>query len=113
MKLLWTHEALTRLIEIEGYIAHDSPVRAREFRARLIKRVQSISNNPRKGRIVPEFSLPDLRELIYKNYRIVYRIINNTVEILTVFESHGLIRIKGLKKNRSGTSDPYHKTPAR
>ncbi len=98
MKLLWTHEALARLIEIEGYIADDSPVRAREFSARLIKRAQSISNNPRKGRIVPEFSLPALRELIYKKYRIVYRIQNNTIEILTVFESHSLIRVKELIK---------------
>ena len=98
MKLLWTHEALERIVEIEKYIAKDSPVRAKEFIIQLIKRAQSIQNNPRRGRIVPEFSLVDLRELIYKNYRIVYRIRKDTIEILTVFESHGLIRVKEIFK---------------
>ena len=98
MKLLWTHEALERIVEIEKYIAKDSPVRAKEFIIQLIKRAQSIQNNPRRGRIVPEFSLVDLRELIYKNYRIVYRIRKDTIEILTVFESYRLIRVKEIFK---------------
>ena len=98
MKLLWTHEVLERIVEIEKYIAKDSPVRAKEFIIQLIKRVQSIKNNPRRGRIVPEFSLVDLRELIYKNYRIVYRIRKDNIEILTVFESHLLIRVKEIFK---------------
>jgi plasmid stabilization system protein ParE len=38
MKLLWTHEALERIVEIEKYIAKDSPVRAKEFIIQLIKR---------------------------------------------------------------------------
>jgi toxin ParE1/3/4 len=99
MKLLWTHEALGGIFEIEKYIAEDNPSRAKEFSLELIKRTQSILKNPRRGRIVPEYLISDLRELIYKNYIIVYKINNNVIVILTVFESHRLIRNKEVFKN--------------
>ena len=36
MKLVWTQEALNKLIEIEEYISKDSPARAIKFVDRLI-----------------------------------------------------------------------------
>jgi addiction module RelE/StbE family toxin len=98
MKFTWTQEALNRLIEIEKYIAEDSPTRAQKFTNQIIQRAESLKKYPKKGRIVPEFSIPELRELIYKNYRIVYIVKNESLEILTVFESHKLIHINELIK---------------
>ncbi len=46
------------------------------------------------GRTVPEIANPDIRELVFKKYRIVYRLKANCVEILTVFEGHRLLRIE-------------------
>lgn len=96
MKITWTHEALKRLIEIEDYIAEDSQTRAVKFINQIIQKAESLKKHPQKGRIVPEFSIPELRELIYKNYRIVYKIKNESLEILTVFEAHRLIRKREL-----------------
>ncbi|MBL7128814.1 MAG: type II toxin-antitoxin system RelE/ParE family toxin [Ignavibacteria bacterium] len=93
MRVVWTNEALERLIEIEGFIAQDSPQRAERFVDYLIKQGESISKNPNIGRIVPEISNPDIRELIAKKYRIVYRVKKSIIEILTVFEGHRLLRI--------------------
>jgi plasmid stabilization system protein ParE len=70
VKLAWTQEALEKLVEIEEYISKDSPARAEKFINQLIGRAESLSKNPNKGRIVPEFLIPELRELIFKNYRI-------------------------------------------
>ena len=67
MKLTWTNESLNRLIEIEEYISEDSPRRAVNFVSQLILKTESLKKHPRKGRIVPEFSIPEIRELIYKN----------------------------------------------
>ena len=92
MKLVWTHEALEKLVEIEEYISKDSPAKAEKFINQLIRRAESLSKNPHKGRIVPEFLIPELRELILKNYRIVYLLREDSIEIITVFESHRLIR---------------------
>ncbi|NUM74661.1 type II toxin-antitoxin system RelE/ParE family toxin [candidate division KSB1 bacterium] len=92
MKVVWTKEALEQLVEIEAFIARGSSARANEFVERLIKRGQSLARFPYRGRIVPEFSQPEIREIFEKSYRIVYRIHKARVEILTVFEGHRLLR---------------------
>jgi toxin ParE1/3/4 len=94
MKIRWTHEALNQLIEIEDYISKDSPVRAIQFVNQLIEHAESISDKPRMGRVVPELANPDIRELIFKKYRTVYRLEKNYIEVLTVFEGHRMLRVK-------------------
>jgi toxin ParE1/3/4 len=93
IKIRWTHEALLRLFEIEDFISQDSPDRARKFVDQIIEHTGSLSDNPLSGRTVPEISNPDIRELIFKKYRIVYRINGKYLDILTVFEGHRLLRI--------------------
>ncbi len=100
MKIRWTHEALDQLIEIEDYISKDSPARAIQFVDQLIEHAESISDKPRVGRIVPELANPDIRELILKKYRIVYRLDKNYIEVLTVFEGHRMLRVKNLILSR-------------
>ncbi|MBI4743835.1 MAG: type II toxin-antitoxin system RelE/ParE family toxin [Actinobacteria bacterium] len=97
-KIIWTHEALVQLTEIEDYISKASPERAAKFIDQLIGRAEAVlSDKPRAGRTVPEIANPDIRELIFKNYRIVYRLNENNVEILTVFEGHRLLQIGDLE----------------
>ena len=94
MKIKWTNETLERLIEIEEFISKDSPERAAIFVDQLIEHAEeSLPGNPRMGRTVPEIANPDIRELIFRKYRIVYRITKNRIEILTVFEGHRLLRL--------------------
>ena len=97
-KLLWTSEALNRLVEIEEYIAQDSETRAQKFTKSIINSTSALTQYPQKGRIVPEFNISGIREIIYKNYRIVYRINKDQIQILTVFEAHRLIRIEEVFK---------------
>ncbi len=92
MNLIWSKEALERLSEIEEFIGRDNPERAETFVDYLISQGESILNNPLIGRILPEISNPDIREVIAKRYRIVYRITEGRIEILTVFEGHRLLR---------------------
>lgn len=92
MKLLWTKESLIKLQEIETYISSDNPDVAIELIDKIILLAESLTENPEKGRIVPELSLSQIRELIYKNYRLVYLLKKNSIEILTVFEGHRLLR---------------------
>ena len=39
---------------------------------------------PEIGRKVPETDDPNIRELIFQNYRIIYRIFNDVVQIIAV-----------------------------
>ncbi|PIP36939.1 MAG: plasmid stabilization protein [Desulfobacterales bacterium CG07_land_8_20_14_0_80_52_14] len=91
MKIRWTHEALLRLFEIEDFISQDSPDRARKFVDQIVEHTKSLSDNPLSGRTVPEISSPDLKELIFRKYRIVYRMNKNNLDILTVFDGHRLL----------------------
>ena len=92
MKIIWTGEALDKLTEIEEFIAKDSPQRAERFINYLIKHTELISENPEIGRIVPEISNATIRELIIKEYRMVYKLQKNVILILSVFEGHRLLR---------------------
>jgi toxin ParE1/3/4 len=99
MKIFWTKEALLRLQEIEEYISKDNPIGAIEFVDKLITIAETIIDNPQKGRIVPELSLENIRELLHQNYRIVYLIKKNSVDILTVFEGHQLLKKEEIFKS--------------
>jgi len=88
------------LFEIEDYISQDSPERAEKFVVQLIEHAETLSDKPLRGRTVPEISNPDIRELIFRKYRIVYRIKGNNLDILTVFEGHRLLRIDEIEEWR-------------
>lgn len=59
--------------------------------ARLVSAPERLVQFPESGRMVPEFRLPYLRELIVRPYRIVYRLRGDVVEIVTVFHSARLL----------------------
>jgi plasmid stabilization system protein ParE len=92
VKLLWTKEAIFNLHEIENFIARDNLDIAIKFVDKLIDKADTLVENPKKGRVVPELSVEQIREILYKNYRIVYLLKKNSIDILTVFESHKLLR---------------------
>ncbi len=64
MKIHWTDTALDHLSAIHNYIALDSKQYAKRIVDRLTKRSQQIGNFPQSGRIVPEFEMEQIREVI-------------------------------------------------
>lgn len=86
-KLIWSPVAAANLEEICDYIAKDSEYYARLFAQRITALIETIPEFPMMGRIVPEYQREDLRERIFQNYRIVYRIKPEVIEIVAI--SHG------------------------
>ncbi len=85
-KVVWTLKSVTHLEAIHDYIARDSAVYARRFVHDLIKTTDRLGSFPLSGRVVPELAVPDVREVIFRNYRIVYRVKagQNMVEVISV-----------------------------
>lgn len=52
---------------------------------------------PLSGRVVPEINKQEIREVIFGNYRIVYRLREDEVEILTVHHGAQLLTADKLK----------------
>ena len=90
--MVWTERALNDLCDIEDYIAQDSPRAAVAMVERLIARVETLREHPRKGRMVPEVGSKDIREVLVGNYRLVYRLKQNRIEVLQVFQGSRLLR---------------------
>ena len=86
-QIKWSLKALNNLEEIYNYIASDSKYYASLFAKRTIAIVKDIPKFPQAGRIVPEYNNKNLREKIYQNYRIVYRIKKNYIEIVAIIHS--------------------------
>ena len=93
VRIEWIERSLEDLNEIHDYIARDSKTYANLFIKKLYDAVQKLKEFPKMGRIVPEINILSVREIIFQNYRIVYRIINNNVEIITIFYGSRLLRL--------------------
>lgn len=65
-EVILSPRAIQDLHEIVRYIAWDSPNDAEQFGNKLLDRAQSLSSLPERGRVVPEFKDPQIRELILK-----------------------------------------------
>ncbi|NOX64220.1 MAG: type II toxin-antitoxin system RelE/ParE family toxin [Chlorobi bacterium] len=76
---------------MENFISQDNLNAAIKLIDKIISLAEDLVDYPRKGRIVPELSIDQIREILYKNYRIVYLIKKNSIDIITVFESHKLL----------------------
>ena len=93
VRIEWTERSLEDLNEIHDYIARDSKNYAHLFVKKIYETVQKLKDFPNIGRAVPEVNNPSVREIIFHNYRIVYRNLDNYVEIITVIHGSRLLRI--------------------
>lgn len=86
-KIRWTDSARADLRAIHAYIARDSAVYAQRMVERLRKAVERLKRFPGSGARVHEWDRPDLREVVVGNYRVVYRLKESVVEIITVIHA--------------------------
>ena len=74
MRIIWPPLAVDRASEIADYIAQHKPSAAEKWIDTVFSKVEQLKSSPEIGRIVPEINDSQFRELIYGNYRIIYRI---------------------------------------
>jgi toxin ParE1/3/4 len=89
-KVEWAATAEVDLKQIINYIAIDSPGNALQILERIRQKVSALYTLPERGRIVPELQEQGIniyRELIISPWRIVYRISDTTVYVLSIIDS--------------------------
>lgn len=90
-RLIWTIQAIDDIECICEYIARDSQNYARTFAQNIVSSVKKLELLPASGRAVPELGDENIRELILGNYRVIYRLGTDVVEILTIYHSARLL----------------------
>ncbi|NVJ48198.1 MAG: type II toxin-antitoxin system RelE/ParE family toxin [Cytophagia bacterium] len=88
VQIKWTNLAVFDLKEIYEYIARDSKKYAQLQVIKIKARTNILKKNLLAGKVNPELSNPDFRELVEGNYRIIYKVVSpERVDILTVHHS--------------------------
>jgi toxin ParE1/3/4 len=89
-KVEWATVAENDLKHIINHTAADSPSNALQIFKKIRQKASSLYAFPERGRIVPELQGQGIyiyRELIIAPWRIVYRIADGTVFVLSIIDS--------------------------
>lgn len=88
VKVNWSKQAIEDIHRIQEYYLGFSESYGFKLVDQIFEKEILISSHPEIGRIVPEVNNKNLREIIFKNYRIIYAIFDSQrISVLTVHES--------------------------
>lgn len=89
-KIIWSKTAHADLATIIEYIAQDSPTNAIKILKNIKSKAAKLYLSPQRGRIIPELQeqgITQYRELIINPWRLMYRIADETVFVLSVIDA--------------------------
>jgi plasmid stabilization system protein ParE len=62
-----------------------------KFAKAIIKHIEVLSEHPDIGRVVPEFELEHIREIIHNPFRVIYQRDTNSIKVIRVWRSERLL----------------------
>jgi len=77
----------------DWYIEQQVPDVGEKLLREIIAQVERLVDFPESGRIVPEFEIMNLREIIFPPFRIVYRLDKNRARIVRIWRSERLLKM--------------------
>lgn len=94
ISIIFAESAILDLEEIRDYYCEQQvPEFGERFLQEIITLIESLPTHPNRGRIVPEFNQPLLRELIHPPFRIVYRRHHLKISIVRIWRSERLMTL--------------------
>lgn len=84
MKIRWSVLAIERVAEIAEYIQRDNPMAAEKWVESVFQVVGQLAQFPESGRIIPVIKQQHFREIIHGHYRVIYRLEEKQISILTI-----------------------------
>jgi toxin ParE1/3/4 len=92
--ITFTLSAVKDLEKIKAwYIDQQVPDVGERLLGEVVSQVERLAEFPESGRIVPEFGIAHLREIIHPPFRIVYRLYKMRVRIVRVWRSERLLKM--------------------
>jgi len=94
VKVCLTDSAINDLRELHRYYEEQLvPQVGQRFVAEILDRIETLSDNPDIGRVVPEFATDNIRELIHKPFRVVYLREPSSIFILRIWRSERILEL--------------------
>ena len=94
MRVRLTDSAINDLQKLLLYYEEQLvPQVGQRFVAEILDRIETLIDNPDIGRIVPEFSTDNIRELIHKPFRVVYLRESSTIFIIRIWRSERILEL--------------------
>ena len=84
MVINWTDRAKGRLRVIHTEIAKHSLATADKEVDKLLSASARLAQLPNSGRKVPEYGQDDVRELLIRPYRLIYWLLPNRIDVMTI-----------------------------
>ena len=85
MLVHYTTRFMYEVDEQAEYLAQYSAARAALFVDSIFRQLDLLKPHPRLGRMVPEFKNEAVRELLFRQYRLVYRLVSDSrIDVLTI-----------------------------
>lgn len=94
MKVYLADSAVTDLREIQVYYEEQLvPQVGKRLAKEILGRIESLTDNPDIGRMVPEFNTANIRELIHRPFRVVYLRESSSIFIIRVWRSERILEL--------------------
>jgi len=94
VKIQISESAFDDLDKIDKYYEEQGvPHIGINFVTEIIEHIETLIDNPKIGRKVPEFNSEDIRELIHTPFRIVYIIEKKIIHVVRVWRSERLLKL--------------------
>ena len=87
MRIEWSEPAVLDLEGIKEFIERDSVYYAIEFTGRIIEMVEKLSDFPNLGRKVTEVEDEKVREIVFHNYRLIYKLSDESILVLAIIHA--------------------------
>lgn len=100
-KVVWSETAENDLIDIIAYIIRDSRSNASKIFRKIKNKANSLNLSPQRGRIVPELrdqGITQYRELIITQWRLMYRVAESNIYIVSVLDARQNVEDMLLKR---------------
>ena len=94
MKIRLTDSAVDDLRELQFYYDEQLvPQVGKRLVTEILDRVETHTSNPDIGRIIPEFDVDNIRELIHKPFRVVYLRESMSIYVIRVWRSERILEL--------------------
>ena len=92
--ITFTISAINDLDDMRAWYAEQQvPAVGDKLLREIVSQVERLGAFPESGRVVPEFGLANLRELIFPPFRIIYRLDESKVRVVRVWRSERLLKM--------------------